>query len=377
MLPRRIAWIAFAGVLSLPGTHAAGEPAPLPAQPAETPWPTEAWAEALPDGNSAAVEAAAETLFSFSGRGGHSDTRALLVIQRGAVVFERYADGFHAESRFRSWSAAKSVTQALAARLALLGRLRVDDPAPVPEWQGPSDPRKAITIRHLLHMNTGLDNADGGDESASFVAKLLFGRDGRDSAGFAAQARLLHEPGRHWAYSTGTSQLLSRVIAREVGGGRAGMIAFARQQLAQPLGIRSLVLEFDPSGTPIGGGYVWMSARDWARLGLLYLRDGVWDGRRLLPEGWVDFTRTPAPADNNRVYGAHFWINAEPAPGQFSVLRPGVGGFQMNGNAGQFVVMFPSRDLIVVRLGEMHTITWSGIGAELANIAEAFPEISP
>ena len=154
------------------------------------------------------------------------------------------------------------------------------------------------------------------------------------------------------------------------------MIEFIRRELAEPLGIRSLVMEFDPSGTPLGGGYVWMSARDWARLGLLFLRDGVWDGRRLLPEGWVDFTRTPGPASNSGVFGAHFWLSGEPAAGQLPTIRPSLGGFQMSGNAGQFVAIFPSRDVIVVRLGEMHAIPWGAIVDGIATITETFPVVT-
>lgn len=350
---------------------------PLPSQPAETAWPTDAWpdaelAETVPE-----IESAADHLFSFEGRSRHPDTRALLVIHRGALVYERYADEFGPTSRFRSWSAGKSVTQALSARLVQQGRLSLDEPAPVPEWQGPNDPRRVLTLRHLLNMTTGLDNADGSADTGGFVANLLFGRDGRDSGALAAQAPLIHEPGTHWAYSTATSQIVSRLIAREAGGGRAGMLAFLDEALATPLGLDSLVLEFDASGTPLGGGYVWMSARDWARVGLLYLRDGLWDGQRLLPEGWVDFTRSRAPAPNNQGFGAHFWIGGEAAEGQPPAFDASLGTFQMSGNAGQFVVMFPSRDLIVVRLGEGHTIDWGDIVDDITRIAETFPEETP
>jgi CubicO group peptidase (beta-lactamase class C family) len=149
--------------------------------------------------------------------------------------------------------------------------------------------------------------------------------------------------------------------------------AFLERELLEPLGARSLVLEFDPAGTPLGGGYVWASAQDWARLGLLYLRDGVWDGRRILPEGWVDFTRTTAPAANNGTYGAHFWVAAEPAEDQFRMLRPGIEAFEMSGNAGQFVVIVPDRDLVVVRLGEMHQTSWPELNDGLGALIEAFP----
>ena len=275
---------------------------PLPPQPAGVPWPTARWADGpLPGGvDRAALETATAALFEPIGRGGIPDTRALLVVQGGRVVWERNASGFGADSRFRSWSMAKSVTNALIGVLVRDGRLALDAPAPVPRWQRDGDPRRALTLRQLLNMTSGLDNADGGDDADSYVARIFFGDLSADSAAGSEQVELAYEPGTHWAYSTATSQILSGIVARTVGGGREGVRAFLERELIAPLGASSLVVEFDPAGTPLGGGYVWASARDWARLGLLYLRDGVWAGRRILPEGWVEFTRTVAPADEQR-----------------------------------------------------------------------------
>lgn len=377
-MPRSLPLLLLAVGLAA-GAAQAG-PGPLPPQPAGDPFPTDAWSEAeAPAGTDlSALDAAATRLFSFHGRNGLPDTRALLVAQGGRIVFERYADGFDRSSRFRSFSAGKSVMQALVARLVFEGRLDIDAPAPVPEWQGADDPRHAITIRNLLNMDSGLDNADGsGTDANSFAARLLFGHESRDSAGFAARVQLVHPPGSHWAYSTGTTQILSRIVAREAGGGRAGMIAFARDTLAAPLGIHSLVYEFDAVGTPLGGAYAWMTARDWARLGLLYLRDGVWDGQRLFPEGWVRFTRTPGGAPNNGVYGAHFWVTGTPGPGQWSNLGADLDAFQMNGNGGQVVAMLPRRDLLIVRLGETAEIDWPELNEALSQIARAFPLVWP
>jgi CubicO group peptidase (beta-lactamase class C family) len=268
---------------------------------------------------------------------------------------------------------AKSVTNAMVGLLVRDGKLALDAPAPVPRWQRPSDPRRALTLRHLLTMTSGLDNDDGGDAADSFVARLLFGDRSSDTAAAAEKADLDFEPGTHWAYSTATTQILCGIVARTVGGGREGVRAFLERELIAPLGLGSFVLEFDPAETPLGGGYAWASARDWARLGLLYLRDGVWDGRRVLPEGWVDFTRSVAPAENNGTYGAHFWVSATPAEGQFQPLRPGIEAFQMNGNAGQFVVIVPDRDLVVVRLGEMHATSWPQLNDRLGALIQAFP----
>ena len=348
---------------------------PLPGQPAGAPWPTERWAEGPPSGvDFGALAAVTTALFAPIGRGGAPDTRALLVVQAGRVVSERYAPGFGAGSRFRSWSMAKSVTNLLIGILVRDGKLALDAPAPVPRWQREGDERRALTLRQLLNMTSGLDNADGGDGPNSFIARLFFGGFSSDTAAAAEKVELVYAPGTHWAYSTGTSQILSGIVARSVGDGRDGVRAFLERELIRPLGVKTLVLESDAAGTPLGGGYVWASARDWARLGLLYLRDGVWDGQRILPAGWVDFTRSVAPAENNGTYGAQFWICAEPAAGQYPLLHPGIDAFEMNGNAGQFVVIVPDRDLVVVRLGEMHASTWPQLNDQIGALIEAFPK---
>ncbi len=174
---------------------------------------------------------------------------------------------------------------------------------------------------------------------------------------------------RLWAYSTGTTQLLARLVVERAG----DFDAFLASELTTPLGARSLVVEKDRAGTPFGGAFAWAAAPDWARFGLLFLRDGVWEGRRVLPAGWVDFSRTPAPAPNNRTFGAHLWINAAPAAGQFAPLRAGIDAFMMSGSAGQYVIVVPGRDLVVVRLGEMHAVEWAGLSAPLSDLIEAFP----
>ena len=372
---RRVVAFVLLGALASLAHAAAGATGALPTQPAAVAWPTLGWSEGAPAEavDHGALESAVAKLFRAVGRAGVPDTRALLVVSGGRLVLERYADGFGATSRFRSWSMAKSVTQCLTGILVREGQLALDAPAPVPEWQRPGDPRAALTLRHLLNMTTGLANADGGDQAGSFVAQLLFGEHALDTLAFASDVDLDYEPGTHWAYSTATSQILSGIVGRSAGGGRAGVRAFAEHELAEPLGMHSLVLEFDAAETLLGGGYVWASAQDWARLGLLYLRDGRWDGRRILPEGWVDFTRTPAPAANNGSYGAHFWIRAKPGPEQWPALSPDLEAFEMNGNAGQFVVMVPDRDLVVVRLGEMQASTWPELNAQLAELIHVFP----
>jgi CubicO group peptidase (beta-lactamase class C family) len=289
----------------------------------------------------AALEQAYEHAFRTLGRAGVPNTRALLAVHRGRIVAERYADGFDAQTRFHSWSMAKSVTQALVGILVRQGRLEVGAPAPVPEWHGSDDPRRVVTLNHLLHMTSGLDNADGkGGEG--FGAQMLFG----DGA------------------------------ADEVGGTPEALLGFLHRELLDPLGMRRTIPEFDAAGHYLGGGFVWASAHDWARFGYLYLRDGVWDGSRILPEGWLDYTTTAAPAPNNSVHTAHFWINAQARPGQFEIL-PGAppSAFCASGAYGQYVCMVPTHDLLVVRLGEMQGIDWPELRSPIVELIAAFPPL--
>ncbi|NNL68022.1 MAG: serine hydrolase [Myxococcales bacterium] len=297
-------------------------------------------------------------------------------------MVERYAAGFGPGTRFHSWSMAKSVTQALLARRIQAGALAVERPAPVPEWQGPGDPRAALTLRNLLHMDSGLDNADGfgGDPADAFVARLLFSEGSRDVVAYAVAPPIVHPPGKRWAYSTATTMILAGIVSRSVGGGKAGLRRFARDELFGPIGADSALLEFDAAGNFLGGGFVWARARDWARFAYLYLRDGQWDGRRLLPEGWVDFSRTRAPAGNNGNYGGHFWLNHPPKEGQPPQILPGgpPSAFAAVGNSGQYAMIVPTHDLVLVRLGELPSFEqWADLTRALAEVVAAFPETTP
>jgi len=250
------------------------------------------------------------------------------------------------------------------------GLASLDEPLDAREWRSRADdPRRAVTVRHALQMTTGLENADGDGGPTSFGADLLFGNASGDTALAASQPALGVPPGTRWAYSTGTTQLLSRFVVDRAG---EDVRAFVKRELYDPLGMHSFVVEHDRAGTPLVGAFAWGTAQDWARLGLLYLRDGVWETGRILPQGWVDFTRTPADVHNNGTYGAHFWINAPPGPEQHAHFGAGLDSFEMNGNAGQFVILVPSRDLVVVRFGEMNATSWDALRSGLRELIEAF-----
>jgi CubicO group peptidase (beta-lactamase class C family) len=353
---------------------------PLLAHPADLPWPTERWprGELPPELDESAFETAIEGLFEPMGRGGLHDTRALLVIREGRILYERYAASFGPSSRFQSWSMGKSITHSLVGILIRQGKLLVDAPAAVPAWREPGDPRGDITLDDLLHMTSGLDNGDGFESGGDFIGEALFGVGALNPAAFAANVGVAHPRGTHWAYSTGSTMIVSSIAGRFMGGSERERLAFMRRELFGPLGMRSAVPEFDSAEQFLGGAFFHATARDWARFGYLYLRDGVWEGRRILPEGWADHARRRGTAENNGIHGAHFWINGEPGAGQWT-MYPGAppSAFGAEGNGMQMVIMVPTHDLIVVRLGELHTSGFLETRRLIGQLITSFPPQDP
>ena len=246
----------------------------------------------------------------------------------------------------------KSVTSALVGILVSSGKLALDEPAPVPEWQSPGDPRAAITIDHLLRMSSGLDFDDRSGAALSDVNRMLLRSP--DAAGYAVEKPLQDAPGSAWYYSSGTTNILSRIIRARIGGTDADYWAFARRALFDRIGMPSAVMEPDASGTFVGSSFMYATARDWARFGQLYLQDGVWNGERILPEGWVAYTRRPAPAAPHGRYGAHFWLNGGEAVPVAERPFPSLPAdlHYAAGYEGQYVIVIPSRELVIVRLGQ-------------------------
>lgn len=323
----------------------------LPSQPPDVAWPTEEWSESALDPRVDRAQLAALLDEAFGSALGA--THGLLIAQRGAIVSERYAPDFDAAATHVSWSMAKSVLQGVVGILVREGRLDLRAPIRAAEWSEPSDPRRALTLDVLLRMSSGLRFAeDYLDRGVSNVIEMLFGAGQKDVAAYAAALPLDHAPDTVWNYSSGTSNLVARETLRAVGGGPLVYTAFLERELFEPLGMRSARLRFDQAGTWIGSSFLYATARDFARFGLLYLRDGSWDGRRILPPGWVDYARTPTPGSAG-TYGAHWWI----IPGSLGI-------FQAQGYAGQRTTLVPALDLVIVRLG--HT------PAALADALEAF-----
>jgi CubicO group peptidase (beta-lactamase class C family) len=277
-------------------------------------------------------------------------TQAVVVAQDGRLIAEQYAPGVDPDALLLSWSMAKSVTMALVGALVLDGRLDVNAPAPVPEWRAPGDPRGAITLDQLLRQSSGLafDETYG---AVNDVSRMLFTR--RDTGAFAAAFPPAGPPESRWAYSSGTSNIVSRIVRDAFDGDLVAMVRYANERLFDPAGMTSALFEPDAAGSFIGSSFVFMTARDWARFAELFRRDGVWDGRRLLPEGWVRYATTPTPKAPLGSYGAHWWLNAG-APGD-PAERPWPGlpaeVYAARGHSGQWAVVVPSSRVVVVRLG--------------------------
>jgi CubicO group peptidase (beta-lactamase class C family) len=282
----------------------------------------------------------------------HGLSLALVVMHRGEVVLERYGTQpdtifgpggpVTADTTLISWSMAKSITHAAVGLLVDDGLLQLDQPAAVAEWRG--TPKAAITLQNLLDMRPGLEWVeDYVDDSVSHCLEMLYGDGKDDMATYAASLPLIHQPGTVWNYSSGTTNIICRIIGDAVGGGRQGMESILRTRLLEPAGMHSAIPKFDTRGTFVGSSYVYATARDFAHFGELYRNDGVVDGRRLLPEGWRDHARTFVAEDpeDGFGYGRHWWLWPD-LPGSFAC----------HGYEGQYTIVVPDRELVVVHLGK-------------------------
>ena len=326
--------------------------------PDTLPWPM---GDVLPDEplppevNGEKLRAALELAFVETSR-----VSAMVVLYKGRLLAERYARWASKDSLLENWSMGKSLTATLAGRIMMDGHFGLDDLAPVPEWQGEGDPRGKIRISDLLRMSSGLrftgpdvieDTPDGrrimhGNPDHHYVYSGAM-----DVFRYVLSRPLEHEPNTVGRYRNTDPLTLGYIVKRTVEGRGEEYLTYPQRALFDEIGIRKLVLETDPFGNFISSGYELGTARDWARLGQLYLQDGVWEGKRLLPEGFVDFVRTPAPAWANEEgeksvprYGGLWWLNttgAWDAPSD---------AYYATGAGGQNTIVIPSRDMVIVRL---------------------------
>ena len=314
-----------------------------------------------------------------------AETRALLVMHQGKIIAERYGEGYDADTRFISWSMAKSFTGALIGFLVADGRLVLDDPAPVPAWQRTGDPRGEITLRHLLQMSSGLDHTEVAEENGKTVFeadtnRMLFLDGAQDVAAYAEARPMEAVPGEKFEYSTASSIILSDIITRTLTRStdpqvrRDVTLRFIRGRLLEPLGMEGTYPEFDANGTFLGGSIIQATARDYAKFGEFLRHNGARKGAQHLPVSWVRFMTTSSK--NDPAYGGHLWLNKRRPEGRNQVLFPDDGPetiFAALGHLGQQIVVSPEQQLTVVRLGKTQDDVLAPMSAQIGRIMALFP----
>lgn len=266
-------------------------------------------------------------------------TRAVLVVYKGQLIGEQYSKGYDQDTELLGWSMAKSLTSTLIGILVKNGQLTLGDDRLFPEW---TDKRQEITLQDLLQMQSGLKFSEEYG-SISDATQMLFTVE--DITTIPKARPLIHDPGTHWAYSSGTTNLLSGLLRNKIND-HAAYLRLPYDSLFNRIGMNSAVLETDEAGTYIGSSYCYATPRDWARFGLLYLNYGNWFGDQLIDSSWVDFVRTPA-SDSKGIYGGQFWLNV----GHAQFIDAPEDLYSCNGFQGQHVFIIPSRDLVIVRMG--------------------------
>lgn len=373
MVSRLLSLIAPALLLPALAGCGSSDSAPPPVPPAAL-----AVVAERPGADREAVARAIDALFTDSAIG---ETRAVVVMRGGRIVAERYAPGFGEETRFISWSMAKSVTAVMIGQLVSDGRLRLDEGVPVPAWRRPGDPRGEITLRHLLQMRSGLRHTEAGSPVyASDEVRMLF-LDGRDDMAAYAEAQPLEAvPGRKFEYSSASTVILASLAAQilsesdDPASRRAAVADYLHTRLLEPAGMASAVPEFDAAGTLIGGSMIHATARDWARFGELLRNKGSVKGAQLVPRAWIEFMTRPSP--RNPGHGAQVWLNREQADGR-QVLFPGrapASVFACVGHLGQYVIVSPEQRLTVVRLGHTRNEARPALADRLGDLVMLFPE---
>ena len=354
------------------GLPAVEMPAPA-GDAAKIPWPDGDRTGPIslpPDVDDAALQAASD--WAFDRESPQQVTLSLLVVHGGEIVHERYAEGVDMTTRTRTWSTAKSIASTLIGMLVDNGKLSLDEPLgfdflPAEAAAPETDPRSAITLRHALNMSSGLQTVDNGAREYAVGSGMSYWA-GASSVEGARRRALIREPGANWDYENYDTLLAVYAMKRALGSEKK-YHEFPRKRLLDPIGMRNTLLSTDRFGDFILSSQVYTNARDLARFGLLYLRNGLWNGERLLSEDWIDFVRTPAPstADRGNFYGGQFWL----VPDERTDVPEDA--YSTAGNRGQYVVIVPSRDLVIVRRG----LDWGRQGFDrwdmTREVLKAFP----
>jgi CubicO group peptidase (beta-lactamase class C family) len=324
---------------------------PPVSDPRQLPWPmgdADALAEPAEEIDRELLRAASD--WAFERPTPEQDTLSLLVVHKGRIIHERYADGVDYLTRTRTWSTAKSIAVTLIGMQVDAGNLALDDPLPFtwqPEQIAPGqDPRSAITLRHVLNMSSGLYPVDSFGMEYATGSGLAYWA-GASSVDGARDRGLVREPGTHWDYENYDTLLAVYALKQVLGDGKT-YHEYPRRALLDRIGMRNTLLSTDRFGDFILSSQVYTNARDLARFGLLYLNEGVWQGERLLSKEWVDFVRTPAPASAVRGndYGGQFWLVPDERKNEVPA-----DAYSTAGNRGQYTIIVPSHDLVIVRRG--------------------------
>jgi CubicO group peptidase (beta-lactamase class C family) len=301
-------------------------------------------------------------------------TAGFVVVYKGRIVAERYMPGITKDTQLESWSMGKSLTATLFALLVKDGVYKIDDPVPVPEWRQPGDPRGGIKIVDLLHMSSGLKFIAGQDPDYTpdkgYPDHNLIYTGAIDAFKHSMTRPQQFPPNTEGRYRNSDPLMVGWLVKQAVTKRGEEYLTYPQRALFDRIGIRRQVLETDPYGNFLLTGYDYGTPRNWARLGLLYLQDGMWQGQRLLPEGWARFVSTPAPAWKTPVYGGLFWVNGD---GGWPIPKS---SYLMNGAGGQRTVIIPSHDLVVVRMGH-HRGDRAGMAALRASLAELMLGVPP
>ncbi|MEX2469049.1 MAG: serine hydrolase [Pseudohongiellaceae bacterium] len=321
-----------------------------PGDPARIPWPDGDLLEDQPlPANIDAATLAAASDWAFERDTPEQVTLSLLVVYQGDIIHERYAPGFDVNTRTRTWSTAKSIATTLIGILVDEGRMQLDAPLGIdwyPRVAAPeADPRNGITLRHVLNMSSGLHPIDNNRLEYATGSGLSYWA-GASSVAGARSRGMIREPGTYWDYEN-YDTLLAVYAMKQALGGESAYAEFPRKALLDRIGMRNTLVSTDRFGDFILSSQVYTNARDLARFGLLYLNEGFWNGERIISEEWIDFVRTPAPATAGRgnFYGGQWWLVPD---GRDDV--PG-GAYSTSGNRGQYTIVVPSHDLVIVRRG--------------------------
>ena len=321
-----------------------------PGDPAQIPWPDGDLIEntGLP-ANVNEEKLLAASNWAFDRESPEQVTLSLVVVYNGQIIHERYAPGFDVATRTRTWSTAKSIASTLIGMLVDEGRLALDEPLGIdwyPNARSPeTDPRNEITLRHVLNMSSGLETVDNRGLEYAIGSGMSYWAGASSVVGARSRA-LIREPGTYWDYEN-YDTLLGVYAMKLALGGEKAYAEFPRKALLDKIGMRNTLVSTDRFGDFVMSSQIYTNARDLARFGLLYLGHGIWNGERLLSEEWIDFVRTPAPATKSigSIYGGQWWLVPE---GRDDVPKD---AYSTSGNRGQFSIIVPSRDMVIVRRG--------------------------